>query len=155
MAETEVYDIESGQWSVGPSLTFGRHQHTSVKMNDGNVMVIGGQAETEDGEELKPPPFLSFVETTIDAVCLHQQRNQFPATIVLQTMKVIEYQLVRIRGNFRKLVEDRNPLKYALGSDLCWPTSRQRRQVFPEQRILHHAQELPIGALASQAANSS
>ena len=50
LSETEVYDIESGQWSIGPSLTFGRHQHTSVKMNDGNVMVIGGQAETEDAD---------------------------------------------------------------------------------------------------------
>jgi hypothetical protein len=42
-ATTEIYDPASGTFSPGPDLTVARYNHSAVTLNDGRVLVIGGQ----------------------------------------------------------------------------------------------------------------
>ena len=42
-ATTEIYDPASGTFSAGPDLSVARYNHSAVTLNDGRVLVIGGQ----------------------------------------------------------------------------------------------------------------
>lgn len=44
---TYIYDVESEDWSEGPSLNHSRFNHTSTKLDDGRVLIVGG--ENTDG----------------------------------------------------------------------------------------------------------
>lgn len=56
IALSEIYDPATGQWTDGPTMIQGRHQHTATVMADGRIMMVGGQAQSGDRRELSNLP---------------------------------------------------------------------------------------------------
>ena len=80
-ADVEIFDPETGGWSDGPSLTMPRRLHTATLLEDGRVLVFGGD-NAELGEmgaaEIYDPDLGVWLQGAFTA----SQRSRHTATLL-------------------------------------------------------------------------
>ncbi len=52
---TEIYDPSANTWSAGHDLTYGRNRFQAVVLNDGRILVVGGEASGYNHSEIYDP----------------------------------------------------------------------------------------------------
>ncbi len=55
LSSTEIYDPSANTWTAGPSLTYGRSAFRAVLLNDGRILVVGGDSPNYTKSEVYNP----------------------------------------------------------------------------------------------------
>jgi CHAP domain/Kelch motif len=61
---TEIYDSSANTWTAGPSLSYGRNRFKAILLNDGRILVAGGESSTYTHSEVYNPSTNSWTTYT-------------------------------------------------------------------------------------------
>ncbi len=88
---TEYYSPATGSFDSGPDLKWARRNHTATRLDDGRLLIVGGEYLSAEGEPGTPEvvqvsqvaQLIDFVEGTVDqTVMLTHQRTEHTATLM-------------------------------------------------------------------------
>src|SRR4029077_10535281 len=63
LASAELYDPDAGTFTPTGSMEASRRHHTATLLNNGTVLIVGGQFSAQASEELCDPAIVAFTST--------------------------------------------------------------------------------------------